>query len=383
MKLLFENWRKFLEQDEAVTPTKPKVIFMAGAPGVGKSYVRKQLGLDDRPEFKHKVVDPKTKKERMELNIVDPDEFYVPMLKRMLTWFDVPEEERADIEKQTSDYHESRRALKDLLGQILKLKEPDKGWNHKDLEDMYKQILETPGMNFASEPRLMAELEGKWEDYGEAFGVCSLQGQCFSKGQAKAKEKQQEWFARDKSIIIDGTAGFYDRIIKQKEAFEDAGYDVAMVFVDAPLETALSAQHERERKLNPYDVEKSWKTLAGGTYRDPKTDQKVTRKSIMKPFVDRFGKVKRGYEKEFGENYFRIFNDRLNTDKNIAKIKPQFDRFLDATISEDFQQDVKRQHKKMKIRLIGKGGNKTKASPFNKKPSMKRSKSAPPGFGGS
>ena len=102
----------------------------------------------------------------------------------------------------------------------------------------------------------------------------------------------------------------------------------------------------------------------------------------MKPFIDRFGKVKRGYEKEFGENYFRIFNDRINTDRNIAKIKPRFDRFLNSNIQEDFQQDVKRQHKKMKIRLIGKGSNKTKAKPFVKNPSMKRSKSAPPGFGG-
>jgi hypothetical protein len=37
----------------------------------------------------------------------------------------------------------------------------------------------------------------------------------------------------------------------------------------------------------------------------------------------------------------------------------------------------------MKRTIIGTGGNKTKAAPFDKDPSMKRSKSAPPGFGGS
>ena len=52
-------------------------------------------------------------------------------------------------------------------------------------------------------------------------------------------------------------------------------------------------------------------------------------------------------------------------------------------IEEDFQADVKRQHRKWKIRLIGKGGNKTKAAPFNRNPSFSRSKSAPAGFGGS
>ena len=52
-------------------------------------------------------------------------------------------------------------------------------------------------------------------------------------------------------------------------------------------------------------------------------------------------------------------------------------------IEEDYQADVKRQSRKWKIRLIGKGGNKTKAAPFNRNPSFSRSKSAPAGFGGS
>ena len=52
-------------------------------------------------------------------------------------------------------------------------------------------------------------------------------------------------------------------------------------------------------------------------------------------------------------------------------------------LEEDFQDDVKKGHKKMKIRLLKTGGNKAKAAPFDKDPSMDRSKSAPPGFGGS
>jgi len=48
---------------------------------------------------------------------------------------------------------------------------------------------------------------------------------------------------------------------------------------------------------------------------------------------------------------------------------------------ENFQTDVKKKHKKMKIRLIGLGGGKN--TPGTAKPSYKRSKSAPPGFGGS
>jgi len=51
-------------------------------------------------------------------------------------------------------------------------------------------------------------------------------------------------------------------------------------------------------------------------------------------------------------------------------------------IEEDFQADVKKRHTKMKIRLIGRGGNPKKEGPGITKPSFKRSKSAPGGFGG-
>ena len=49
--------------------------------------------------------------------------------------------------------------------------------------------------------------------------------------------------------------------------------------------------------------------------------------------------------------------------------------------NEPFQKAVKKKHKKMKIRLIGLGGGKN--TPGTTKPSYKRSKSAPPGLGGS
>ena len=50
-------------------------------------------------------------------------------------------------------------------------------------------------------------------------------------------------------------------------------------------------------------------------------------------------------------------------------------------INEDFQQSVKRGYRKMKIRLIGKGGN-DYVTKGMKKPSYTRAKSAPSGFGG-
>jgi hypothetical protein len=46
--------------------------------------------------------------------------------------------------------------------------------------------------------------------------------------------------------------------------------------------------------------------------------------------------------------------------------------------TEPYQREVASKHRKMKIRLIGKGGNKYSKGPYNKKPSYERSKSAPP-----
>ena len=48
---------------------------------------------------------------------------------------------------------------------------------------------------------------------------------------------------------------------------------------------------------------------------------------------------------------------------------------------EEFQQSVKKQHPNMKQKLIG-GGDEPNSPPYTKKPSYKRSKSAPAGFGG-
>jgi len=63
-------------------------------------------------------------------------------------------------------------------------------------------------------------------------------------------------------------------------------------------------------------------------------------------------------------------------DENIAE------KDLKNVSNEDFQAGVMKKHTKMKIRLIGKGGNTKKEGPGIQKPSFKRSKSSPGGFGG-
>ena len=59
----------------------------------------------------------------------------------------------------------------------------------------------------------------------------------------------------------------------------------------------------------------------------------------------------------------------LDLTEKLIKIKEQ---------NEPYQGKVRAKHKKMKIRLLGKGGGKHAASSYTDKPSYERHKSAPP-----
>jgi|TARA_R110000824_G_scaffold52075_1_gene144788 hypothetical protein len=373
MKLIMEGWRKYLTEE---TTAPKKVIFMAGAPGVGKSYVREKLGLDKLPQFQHEVKDKKTGKKRMELNVVDPDKIYVPLLKKELPPLGVPEEEAANVEKLTLEYVRVRRALKELLSQILNSTEPEEGWKSEEIENKYDEAHE----RLEDNSDVAVKLDAAKREYDSKRNICQVQGQCFASGQKQAKSQQEEWFQQDLSIIIDGTAGYYSRILNQKQAFEQAGYDVAMIFVDAPLETAVASDKDRERKLGARTIEKSMKSLLGGTYYDSKKGEEVTKPNIMKPFVDRFGREQQGYEKEFGDNYFYVINDRAQTDKSIAAIKPQFQRFLSGQeLNEaDWQKYVESNYSRWMTTLTRQGGNQN-SGPYKKKAPINYRGSAPPG----
>ena len=46
--------------------------------------------------------------------------------------------------------------------------------------------------------------------------------------------------------------------------------------------------------------------------------------------------------------------------------------------TEPYQKEISSKHRKMKIRLIGKGGNRFKGKPYTNSPDYDRSKAAPP-----
>jgi 8-oxo-dGTP pyrophosphatase MutT (NUDIX family) len=64
-------------------------------------------------------------------------------------------------------------------------------------------------------------------------------------------------------------------------------------------------------------------------------------------------------------------------DAILDAIKSRDKKKLKKEHTEPYQRKVRKGHRKMKIRLIGKGGQ-SNSAPYTKKPSTKRSKSAPP-----
>ena len=61
--------------------------------------------------------------------------------------------------------------------------------------------------------------------------------------------------------VIDGTGKDFDKISKDRDIYQNLGYDTYMVFVNTSLEVALERNQMRERKLDDKMVEKMWKEV--------------------------------------------------------------------------------------------------------------------------
>jgi len=81
----------------------------------------------------------------------------------------------------------------------------------------------------------------------------------------RAKEltaKQQELYINGRlGLVVDGTGKNYAKIKTQAEALKKIGYDIAMIFVNTDLETALKRNRERARSLTDKKVEEMWKEV--------------------------------------------------------------------------------------------------------------------------
>jgi len=322
MKLLMESWRKYMNEEQS----SPKAIFMAGAPGSGKSTVIDRLGLDT-------------------LEIINPDEFYEPSLEKAGLG--------KNIAKIKEDFLQARQDFKDLLSEILQIVEPEDGWSHAILSDMYESAMAEAN----GDRTFIYNLETTREKYETERAKIVEQAKLFNQARDSAKEKQRSAAEEGQSFIVDGTGGRFGVIRNQKKELEGQGYDVGMIFVDIPLEDALARQQKRleagGRSLDPKAVEKSWNAV---------------------------NKNLESYRELFGDNLFRIVATDDEMDASIAEEGERLSAFLGG-LEEDFQSELKPRLQKQMRRLLHGGGNQD-SGPFSEKAPIDYRGSAPPGASG-
>jgi predicted ABC-type ATPase len=154
----------------------------------------------------------------------------------------------------------------------------------------------------SGDDELAAELE---PEYQRLRGLLSRNMVLFNQARKAAKESQEEHIAAGGEFLVDGTGGNYNEIANQVEKLESAGYDVAMIFIDVPMETSVErdfARGERGgRRLGKRTVEKSHAAV-----------------SANRPL----------YEELFGDDFFYVENSGDNFESSIEDIVPGVARFL-------------------------------------------------------
>ena len=78
------------------------------------------------------------------------------------------------------------------------------------------------------------------------------------KAVALTKKKMALALSGRLGLVIDGTGKDYEKIKRQSERLREEGYEIAMIFVNTDLETALERNNRRSRTLPEAEVKKMW-----------------------------------------------------------------------------------------------------------------------------
>ena len=243
MALIRKYIRALLESNVTLCPF-PKAMFMAGGPGSGKSTVIKKLGL------------------RKKLQVINPDDAF----EAALVAAGLPLDRSTVVD------------------------------NYRIVKKKYLQAEE------AGDTELAAELE---PEYLALRAIMSQSMKLFSAARSAAKKTQHEYVCDKQSFLVDGTAGDARQISKQVRELRDLGYDVAMVFVDVPLQTSIDRNIARgkagDRRLHDDTVVRSWSAV---------------------------DKNKDVYSNLFGRNFFLVDATEESFHKSIDEIAPAVQAFL-------------------------------------------------------
>ena len=92
--------------------------------------------------------------------------------------------------------------------------------------------------------------------------IFSPQGQEI-RGKAKELTKKRRGHYLDGriGIIVDGTGKDVGKVEKEAEKLRELGYDTMMLFVNTSLDVAQERNMQRDRKIDPKQVEKMWNAV--------------------------------------------------------------------------------------------------------------------------
>jgi dephospho-CoA kinase len=199
MKIIREYIRFLIEQKSS-----PKVIFMAGGPGSGKSTVIRKLGLGNY------------------LEVINPDDHYEEFLRK----------EKIPLNREF------------LLSK------------YKPLKKSYEDAVESGDLE--SIEKLKPEFL-KFRNY------LSKSMTLFNKARRLSKEKKQQKMDSGENYLVDGTGGNYSQILNQVKKLRKLGYEVGMVFINVPKDISIQRDRSRGniggRSIGSASVERSWNAV--------------------------------------------------------------------------------------------------------------------------
>jgi predicted kinase len=110
-------------------------------------------------------------------------------------------------------------------------------------------------------------------------------------------------------MLVDGTGGKYDKMVRQKETAEALGYDTMLLFVDTSEEIAVERNANRERKLPEEKVRELWSDVQNN---------------------------KEGFQNLFGDKMVIVNNDKFGPPpEDVVK---QLNKFVDAPVQNKIGQ---------------------------------------------
>jgi hypothetical protein len=71
-------------------------------------------------------------------------------------------------------------------------------------------------------------------------------------------KRAAHWMNGMLPLVIDGTGKNVNKVANQKRFLESIGYDVSMIYVNTDLDTAQMRNQQRDRTLDPKEVENQW-----------------------------------------------------------------------------------------------------------------------------